>query len=155
MALDVGLTLAILSLVGLVFVSQRAQSSPRVPRTARGGHAVRATVFAPLIDATGLDDLFNRSHAAPVALFLHDPGCPVSGGAYRQMTRVGSEMVLFDVRGAHGLSHRIEMRTGVRHESPQVIVLRQGQAVWSASHGHITAEAVSRALAVITPDRTA
>jgi bacillithiol system protein YtxJ len=33
-----------------------------------------------------------------------------------------------------------------RHESPQVIVLRQGRAIWSASHDAITAQAVATAL---------
>jgi hypothetical protein len=34
----------------------------------------------------------------------------------------------------------------VRHESPQVIVLRAGRAAWSASHFRITADAVRGAL---------
>jgi bacillithiol system protein YtxJ len=45
------------------------------------------------------------------------------------------------------VSRAIEARTGVRHESPQALVLRGGQAVWDASHFAITAEAVQGVLA--------
>jgi bacillithiol system protein YtxJ len=36
--------------------------------------------------------------------------------------------------------------TGVHHHSPQVILLRDGEAVWDTSHGRITAEAMAAAL---------
>lgn len=42
------------------------------------------------------------------------------------------------------LSRTIEERTGVRHESPQVLVFRAGKVVWSASHFQIRGGAVMR-----------
>jgi bacillithiol system protein YtxJ len=48
---------------------------------------------------------------------------------------------------AHWLAAELARRTGVRHESPQVLLLRGGRAAWSASHAAVTAEAVERALA--------
>ena len=50
------------------------------------------------------------------------------------------------VQTARNVSREVEARTGVRHESPQAIVLRNGAAVWNASHFDITAEAVTEAL---------
>ena len=47
---------------------------------------------------------------------------------------------------ARELSTEIENRLGVAHESPQVIVLRNGQVVWNASHFKITADAVTEAV---------
>ena len=49
-----------------------------------------------------------------------------------------------DVRAERPLSQLIAARTGVRHESPQIIILRNGAVVWSASHGDITAGAIQR-----------
>ena len=40
----------------------------------------------------------------------------------------------------------IEKQIGRAHESPQVIVLRNGQVVWNASHFEITADAVAEAV---------
>ena len=105
-----------------------------------------ATRFVPVANVAALGPLLARSHGGPVVLFLHDMGCPISRAAYRRMARLGGEIPLVDVRRAHALSHAIEQRTGVRHESPQVIVLRQGQAVWSASHDAITTQAVADTL---------
>jgi len=111
-----------------------------------GGVGETATRFVPIANVAALGPLFFTSRARPTALFLHDPGCPISRAAYRQMARLGDEIPLVDVRRAHGLSRVVEERSGVRHESPQVIVLRQGRAVWSASHYAITTQAVTDAL---------
>ncbi len=100
----------------------------------------------PIADTAALDPLFAAGRAAPAVLFLHDPGCPISRAAYRQVMRLDHDIPLIDVRRAHGLSRDVEERTGVRHESPQVIVLRQGRAVWSTSHHGITTRAVADAL---------
>ncbi len=100
----------------------------------------------PVANTAALDPLFAAGCVAPAVLFLHDPGCPISRVAYRQMMRLDRDILLIDVRRAHGLSRDVEERTGVRHESPQVIVLRQGHAVWSASHDGITTRAVADAL---------
>lgn len=80
-----------------------------------------------------------------VILFLHDPGCPTSRAAYQEVARLGAEVALIDVRRARAVSAHIEMRTGVRHESPQLILLRDGRAVWSPAHRAITTETVARA----------
>ena len=62
------------------------------------------------------------------------------------MGQVAGEVVLVDVERFHRLGQAVAARTGVRHESPQVLVLRGGVAVWAADHGGITAEAVAAAL---------
>jgi bacillithiol system protein YtxJ len=102
--------------------------------------------FRPVATMEALEDWFARSGAEPVVLFLHDPGCPISRAAFRQMSKLSTVIPLIDVRTGTRLSHAVEERTGVRHESPQVIVLRHGQPVWSASHYAITAGDVSAAL---------
>jgi bacillithiol system protein YtxJ len=56
------------------------------------------------------------------------------------------EIVLVEVQRSRELSNEIENRLGVRHESPQVIVLRNGQVVWDASHFKVTADAVADAV---------
>jgi bacillithiol system protein YtxJ len=62
------------------------------------------------------------------------------------MSRVEREVALVVVQKARDLSREVETRTGVRHESPQALILRDGAVVWSASHWNVTADAVARAL---------
>ncbi|MGI8476953.1 MAG: monothiol bacilliredoxin BrxC family protein [Thermomicrobiales bacterium] len=82
----------------------------------------------------------------PVVLFLHDPGCPISGAAFRRLMRMPGDISLVDVEKQRDVTAAIAERTGVRHESPQVIVLHDGKAVWNASHGKITTSAIADAL---------
>ncbi len=102
--------------------------------------------FEPVTELATLESLFARSEEEPVLLFKHDPGCSVSEYAYREMLHVVPEAPLIDVARAKDVAREVAQRTGVRHESPQVILLRGGQATWSASHFGISAEAVEKAL---------
>lgn len=103
--------------------------------------------FRAVTDGAGLDACFERSREGPVALFLHDEWCPVSTRAWEEMALVEGDVALVDVTAGRALTSAIETRTGVKHESPQVIVLRDARARWTASHGSITREAVRAALA--------
>ena len=102
--------------------------------------------FTPVPDLTALEQLFADSGAAPVVLFQHDPFCPTSARAYREMAQLRGTVHLVNVARQHDLARSIATRTGIRHESPQVLVLRGGQAVWSASHSAITADTVGAAV---------
>ena len=63
-----------------------------------------------------------------------------------ELKRFDGEVVLVEVQNARDLSREIENRTMVAHESPQVMVLRNGQAVWNASHWKVKAEKVADAV---------
>jgi bacillithiol system protein YtxJ len=62
------------------------------------------------------------------------------------MREVKGPVSIVVVQKSRDVSREVEARTGVPHESPQALVLRDGRAVWSASHFDITADAVERAL---------
>ena len=104
------------------------------------------TQFTSVEDAQALKELFALSHTQPVILFKHSTTCPISAAAYRQMSNYDGAVSLVVVQSARDISRQIETQTGVRHESPQAIILRNGRAVWSASHWSITADAVKSAL---------
>ncbi len=102
--------------------------------------------FTKIVDAEALEEALARSNDAPVVLFKHSMTCPISSAAYEQMSKVKRDVALVVVQGAREVSKEIASRTGIQHESPQAIVLRNGQAVWSASHFDITAKAVEKAV---------
>ena len=116
-------------------------------RNATDTHSAQeAEHFVPLRSVLGLGELVERSEIEPVVVFQHDPHYPISRRAYNEMMHVPVPAALVDVAQDDELSRRIEERTGVRHASPQVLVLRSGKAVWDASHLKITREAVTRAI---------
>ena len=104
------------------------------------------TDFNAVGDAGALEELFARSDEGPVLLFKHSNSCPISAQAYRQMKQYRGDVSIIVVQQARELSRAVEERTGVQHESPQALVLRDGRAVWTASHFDITAAAVERAM---------
>jgi hypothetical protein len=50
------------------------------------------------------------------------------------------------VQNQRELCDSIARRLGIRHETPQILVIRNGRAVWDASHAGITESSVRRAL---------
>jgi bacillithiol system protein YtxJ len=103
-------------------------------------HFVRITATA------SLNELAERSKERAVVLFKHSLTCPISARAYNEMAEFPDEVALIEVQRARDLSSEVARRLGVAHESPQVIVLRNGEVIWSASHFDITAKAVAEAV---------
>jgi bacillithiol system protein YtxJ len=99
-----------------------------------------------ITDVESFEELASRSQNVPVVVFKHSTTCPISAAAYDEMSRFEGEVALVEVQRARSLSREIEQKTGVTHESPQVLVLRKGKAVWDASHWKVKADAVQQAV---------
>jgi bacillithiol system protein YtxJ len=59
-------------------------------------------------------------------------------------------MCLVNLRTARDVSNALAARLRIRHESPQVLLVRDGSAVWSASHFRVAAYAIRSALTDFT-----
>ena len=93
-----------------------------------------------------LDKLITDSQTTPIVIFKHSISCGISSAAYREMEKLEAPVNLLEVQSARDVSREIADRTGIRHETPQVIVLKDGKAVWDASHFDVKAGAVRKAL---------
>lgn len=102
--------------------------------------------FTPVSDSQELETLFKLSHERPVVLFKHSLTCPISSAAYKEMSEVSADVSLIVVQSAREVSNKVASLTGIRHESPQAIILRKGRAVWNVSHWRITRSAVEEAM---------
>ncbi|HAF16397.1 MAG TPA: bacillithiol system redox-active protein YtxJ [Blastocatellia bacterium] len=103
-------------------------------------------LFVRITDKQSFEELAARSRERPIVIFKHSLTCPISSAAYDEMAQFDGEVALIEVQRARELSTEIENRLGVAHESPQVIVLRNGQVFWKASHFKVTADAVTNAV---------
>jgi bacillithiol system protein YtxJ len=103
--------------------------------------------FTPVTSTEAIDQMISESNQQPIILFNNDPYCPISRRAYRQVEALAHPVALVDVSRATDVTRHISRRTQIRHESPQIIILHQGKAVWTASHGAITRQAVEQAFA--------
>ena len=97
-------------------------------------------------------DLDSAFAAERFLLFKHSTRCPISAAAFAEYQRWSTahpdvETGWIDVIEDRALSSAAAERTGVRHQSPQAILLALGRAGWNASHGAITAANLEGALA--------
>jgi bacillithiol system protein YtxJ len=102
--------------------------------------------FTEITDIESLTQFLALSNGSLAIIFKHSNSCGISSQAYTQMTRLGRPLGLVIVQNARAVSDEIEKRTGVAHETPQLLIFRSGEVVWTASHGQIRAEAVAAAL---------
>ena len=99
-----------------------------------------------------LDQIDVQSNERPVILFKHSTTCGISAGAkYRLEDAWGDEVKNYDFYYLDLLTYRpisnaIATRYGVRHESPQILVIQNGKAVYNASHQRIDLARIEQAI---------
>lgn len=104
----------------------------------------------PEIDSdTDLDALIAQD---TVILFKHSTACPTSWAAHLQVMKFVDAHPEFPVRMVsviqeRATSNKIAEKTGIRHQSPQIIFLRQGKVVSAISHGSITVAQLNQLIA--------
>ena len=111
--------------------------------------------FHALTDPDDLDAAFDRSEQEPIVLYKHSATCGISRRARHRLEPLAAAddaPPVFEVvvQEARPVSNAIAERLGIRHETPQVIVLWQREAVFDTSHSRITADVVREHLP--TPD---
>ena len=99
-----------------------------------------------LSSLSGLEEIL----AAPGKhlLFKHSTRCGTSSFALKDFERTfdpasGIQCYFLDLLKYREISDAIAARTGVRHESPQVIVLVDGKVVYEASHHQIDTQTIN------------
>lgn len=85
---------------------------------------------------------------APLCLlYKHSGSCPISAVARREIDRLeravpSLPVFMLDVNRQRALSRSVAHALDVRHESPQVILIRDGTVIWHAAHFAVTAAAI-------------
>jgi bacillithiol system protein YtxJ len=108
-----------------------------------------------LSDLDMLEAAIAESVERPVLLFKHSRTCGISCEALDELQAhvaqqadkaAGVSYKVITVQSHRGLSDSAARRLGIRHETPQAILLKDGRPVWNASHFRITAAALTRAI---------
>ncbi|MFK7799579.1 MAG: bacillithiol system redox-active protein YtxJ [Aureispira sp.] len=96
-----------------------------------------------------LEAAIEASNQQAVALFKHSTRCPVSSMAKRLVERdwdLSIDAYFLDLIAYRDVSNAIAERLEVQHQSPQMIVVKNGAAVYDASHESIQVTAMAEAL---------
>lgn len=89
----------------------------------------------------------------PAVFFKHSPYCGTSAmaeEALAELPEVGphldADWYLVPVQASRAVSAELSKRFGIRHESPQVLVVDDNRVVWHGSHFRVTPAAIQSAL---------
>ena len=104
-----------------------------------------------------LDRLLSESDTRPLLLFKHSVTCGISAEALDELIdHLNADVVaagmtdpryaIVTVQTHRDVSNAVAARLGVRHETPQALLIRNRRVVWAASHFRVTAEAMKKAL---------
>lgn len=109
--------------------------------------------YTEITSAEQWEQAFERSTEHPIVIFKHSTTCPVSANAYNEFTnyladkpRSDAEYLLVKVIEARPISLQIAEDTGIKHESPQIMLLENKQKVWSTSHWSVTKSHITAVL---------
>ena len=106
-----------------------------------------------LTDIDEFERLLAESEEHPLVLFKHSYSCGTSAEALDELlTHLDdhdgrARFAIVTVQTSRALSNAISVRLGIRHETPQALLVRGGRVLWSASHFRVTAEEIRRAIA--------
>ena len=99
--------------------------------------------WIPLTTIGQLDQIVEASRIHPIAIFKHSTRCSVSSMVKRTLERdwkaPSAEIPVYflDLIAFRSISHEIAERFDVTHESPQLILIKDGKALYHASHSEI------------------
>jgi bacillithiol system protein YtxJ len=100
-----------------------------------------------------VDALLRDSATQPVLIFKHSLTCGTSAQALDELADhledgngPHARYALVTVQTHREVSTAISTRLGIRHETPQALLIMDDRVVWSASHFRVTAESITRAI---------
>ncbi len=109
--------------------------------------------FRPLLTTDDWAEARDRSSEGPVLIFKHSNACPSSARANREMRSLVEDGDLpvyrVVVQKSRAVSDAIADETGIRHETPQVLLLEGGSAVFDASHYRVKAQRIREQLSSV------
>lgn len=104
------------------------------------------TPFIDIAETESLEEFLSNANGSPAILFKHSNTCGVSSRAYGEMSKLTHPVGIVVVQHARSVSDEIERRWNVAHETPQVLIVRDGKVVWDASHSRVKAADVEAVL---------
>lgn len=104
------------------------------------------------IPLTSLDQLeqISPDQKSVFAIFKHSTRCPISAAAKARMEHSWEEensgvpVYYVDVIQDRGLSNELAEHFSVVHQSPQILLIKNGQCIYNASHTGISPTTIAK-----------
>ncbi|MHA7944993.1 bacillithiol system redox-active protein YtxJ [Formosa sp. 3Alg 14/1] len=101
-----------------------------------------AIVWRALVNEDQLHDIVEASNEKAQAIFKHSTRCGISRMVLSQFEKsfkaeTEIDMYMLDLLNHRNISNAIASKFNVHHESPQLLIIKNGEVVRTASHGDI------------------
>lgn len=99
--------------------------------------------WIPLTDISQLSEIEENSNGKTIGIFKHSTRCSISRFALKQfeneydLTEDEIDLYFLDLLNHRDISNEIANQFNVMHQSPQILVIKNGVAVYNASHDSI------------------
>jgi bacillithiol system protein YtxJ len=105
--------------------------------------------WIPLQEEKQLNEIVSDSKTIPQVIFKHSTRCSISSMAKNRLDRqeapAGVKFYLLDLIRYRNLSNQIASEFGIQHQSPQVLVINNGQCIYNESHSGIVFDEIEEA----------
>ena len=102
--------------------------------------------WIPLTDVQQLDLIQQNSYSTPQVIFKHSITCSISKMALSRMERAEApeniQFYYLDLLNYRAISNAIAEKFKVFHESPQILLIKNGECIFDESHGGIQMEEI-------------
>ena len=108
--------------------------------------------FKEITSSQELAQVLDESCQRQIILFKHSTTCPTSSRAWREVQNFikesGNEVLvcMIKVIESRTVSNQITEELGLKHQSPQVLLVSDRKVVWHASHQEVTQDKLTKAL---------
>ncbi|HEY9222382.1 MAG TPA: bacillithiol system redox-active protein YtxJ [Lutibacter sp.] len=108
--------------------------------------------WVPLNDITQLSEIINISSDKPVLIFKHSTRCGISRMVLKNfesdydIPETEMDLYFLDLLNYRALSQDISTKFNVRHQSPQVLVIKNGEVIYNDSHDYISVGKIKKLL---------
>ena len=105
-----------------------------------------------LTESNKLETLISESKEKPVLIFKHSTRCGISRMALKSFEKSYDleesdlEMYYLDLLAYRSLSNEISLKLNIHHQSPQVLVVKNGKTVYHDSHYQISIQKIKKVL---------
>ena len=97
--------------------------------------------WKPLIESSQLDEIIEKSHTKTQAIFKHSTRCGISSGVLKQFERNKKtpevDFYYLDLLSFRSISNEIATKFNVHHQSPQLLIFKNGKVIAHDSHYEI------------------
>lgn len=97
--------------------------------------------WIPLQTEQQLDEIISKSSESPKVIFKHSTRCSISSMAKNRLDKSnqpeGIDFYYLDLLSHRNISNKIASVFHVPHQSPQVLVIKNGKSVYNESHSGI------------------